>query len=67
VRPVFGATILLEELEAFLSPGVVRRDALAFADDAVDFRPEQNFVHDELIAGAHCGGRFVANLQNGGA
>jgi hypothetical protein len=64
---MLGAAILLEELEAFFSPGVVRRDPLALADDAIDFRPEEDFVHRELLTGAQSGGGFIANLQNGGA
>jgi hypothetical protein len=61
------ATVLLEELETLFSPRVVRWNAEALPDYAIHLRPEENLVHRELLTGAQSGGRFVANLQNGGA
>src|SRR5258705_12772972 len=55
-----------QQLDAFFSPGVVRGDAEPLPDDAIDFRPEQKFVHAELFAGAQRRSRLVANLENGG-
>jgi len=65
--PVLGTTILGEQLDALLSPGVIRGDAKTLADDAIDLGPEQYLVHRELLARAQRCCRLVANLENGGA
>jgi hypothetical protein len=64
---MLGSAVFLEELDAFFPPRGVRRNANALPDYAIDFRPEKDFVHDELLTGAQSGCGFVANLQNGGA
>ena len=65
--PVFRTAILLEHLEALSPPGAIGGNAETLPDDAIDFSPEQQLVHRELLAGAQRGRGFVANLQNGGA
>jgi hypothetical protein len=60
--PVLGTSIFLEHLHPLPSPGVVGWNAEAFPYDAIYFRPEQEFVHRELLAGAQTGCRFIANL-----
>src|SRR3954466_1265439 len=65
--PVLRPAILFEHLDAFSPPGLVRGNAEALSDDAIYFRPEKQFIHRELFARAQGRGRFITNLENGGA
>src|ERR1700730_9559914 len=64
--PMFGAAILLEQLDPLSAPRVIRRNAETLPDDAVYLRPQQKLVHRELLGGAEGCCSLIANLENGG-
>src|SRR2546423_3719551 len=65
--PVFGTPVFLEEFDSVSAPRVIRRYAKASPDNPIDFSPEEQFVHPELLGGAQRCSSLVANLENGGA